>query len=60
MDWLCFDYSERDDAEWEQDKEREGDDVNEEGGEGNEQPAEGIDGTTGARISKKPKDASCK
>ena len=61
MDWLCFgDSEEQDDAEWKQDKEREGDDVSEEGGDDEEQPDEGIDGTKFVvRFSEEAKDKSC-
>ncbi len=58
-DWLCFDDSEeQDDAEWEQDKEREGDGVSEDG-ETDGQVEEGFDGTISERISEEFGDVSC-
>ena len=59
-DWLCFDDSEEQDgAKWEQDKEREADDVGEEGGEANEQIDEGNDETFSPRILEDVQDVSC-
>ena len=58
--WLCFDDSEKqDNAKWEQDKEREADDVGEEGGEADEQIDEGNDETFSARILEDVTDEIC-
>ena len=60
-DWFCFDdFEQQDDAEWEQDKEREANDISDEHGEKDEQPEEGTDGTISTRISEEAKDIGCK
>ena len=59
--WLCFNYSEeQDDAEWEEDKDRKGDDVSQLDGNIDEQYEEGSGTTKLARIWKEVNDASCK